>query len=48
VSASTQKQALNALVFLFREGLSRDPGDFSGYELSRRGARVPDVKGVNP
>ena len=43
VSAATQKQALNALVFLFREGLGSDPGDLSGYALSRRGARVPTV-----
>ncbi len=43
VSISTQKQALNALVFLFREALARDPGDLSGYELSRRGRRVPTV-----
>ena len=43
VSASTQKQALNALVFLFREALGREPGDLSGYEISRRGARVPTV-----
>jgi hypothetical protein len=43
VSVATQKQALNALVFLFREALARDPGDLSGYELSRRGPRVPTV-----
>lgn len=43
VSVATQKQALNALVFLFREGLGRDPGDLSGYELSRRGRRLPAV-----
>jgi integron integrase len=43
VSVSTQKQALNALVFLFREGLGRDPGDLSGYELARRGRRLPAV-----
>ncbi len=36
VSIATQKQALNALVFLFREALGRDPGDLSGYELARR------------
>jgi hypothetical protein len=30
VSISTQKQALNALVFLFREALARDPGELSG------------------
>ncbi len=39
VRASTQKQALNALVFLFREALGKDPGDLSGYEVSRRGPR---------
>jgi hypothetical protein len=37
------KEALNGLVFLFREALGRDPGDLSGYEVSRRGARVPTV-----
>jgi hypothetical protein len=30
VSRSTQKQALNALVFLFREALGRDAGDLEG------------------
>ena len=43
VSVATQKQALNALVFLFREALGRAPGDLSGYELSRRGRRLPTV-----
>lgn len=43
VSKSTQKQALNALVFLFREGLGRDAGDLSGFVVSRRGPRVPTV-----
>jgi integron integrase len=43
VSISTQKQALNALVFLFREALARDPGELTGYELSRRGRRPPTV-----
>ncbi|HWW03278.1 MAG TPA: integron integrase [Candidatus Acidoferrum sp.] len=43
VSIATQKQAPNALVFLFREALGRDLGDLSGYEVSRRGARVPTV-----
>lgn len=43
VSKSTQKQALNALVFLFREGLGKDPGDVSGFAVSRRGPRVPTV-----
>jgi integron integrase len=43
VSAATQRQALNGLIFLFREGLGRDPGDLTGYEVSRRGPRVPTV-----
>jgi len=43
VSRSTQKQALNALVFLFREGLGREAGDLSGFRTSRRGPRVPSV-----
>ncbi len=43
VSKSTQKQALNALVFLFREALGRDAGDLSGFAVSRRGPRVPTV-----
>jgi len=37
VSISTQKQALNALVFLFREALARDPGA-SSPGMSCRGA----------
>jgi hypothetical protein len=43
VSAATQRQALNALVFVFREALGRDPEDFSGFEPSRRGRRMPTV-----
>jgi len=43
VSRSTQKQALNALVFVFREALGREAGDLSGYQTSRRPARVPTV-----
>ena len=43
VSVATQKQALSALVFLFREALGREPGDLSGFELSRRGRRLPTV-----
>src|ERR1043166_787068 len=39
VSKSTQKQALNALVFLFREGLGREAGDLKGFQMSRRGPR---------
>ena len=43
VAASTQRQALNALVFLFREVLGREAGDVSGFQVSRRGTRVPTV-----
>jgi len=43
VSVATQKQALNALCFLFKEALGRDPGDLTGYEASRRGRRMPSV-----
>lgn len=35
VSASTQRQALNALVFLYREVLERDLGDFSDYRRAK-------------
>jgi len=30
VSAATQSQALNAVVFFFREVLKRDPGEVAG------------------
>ena len=43
VAIATQKQALNALVFLFREALGREVGDLAGYQVSRRGPRVPTV-----
>jgi len=43
VSVSTQKQALNALVFLFRHGLGRDPGDLSDFEKAKRARRLPAV-----
>jgi len=43
VSASSQRQALNALVFLYREALERDPGDFSGYRPARMTRRMPTV-----
>jgi hypothetical protein len=43
VAVATQKQALNALIFLFREGLGREAGDLSGFQLSRRGPRIPTV-----
>ena len=43
VAASTQRQALNALVFLFREVIGAEPGDLSGFQASRRPTRVPTV-----
>ncbi len=38
VSASTQNQALNAIVFLYKHVLREDVGDFSGYHPARHSA----------
>jgi site-specific recombinase XerD len=43
ISAATQKQALNALVFLFQEALHIDLGDLSGYRRAERDRKVPVV-----
>ncbi|MDF3131285.1 integron integrase, partial [Kiritimatiellaeota bacterium B1221] len=43
VAASTQNQALNAVVFLYREVLKQDVGDFSTFPRARRGKRLPVV-----
>jgi integron integrase len=43
VAASTQRQALNALVFYFREVGQRDLGDLGEYRRARRGPRIPVV-----
>jgi len=43
VSASTQRQALNALVFLAREVLGRELGDFSDYTRARARVALPVV-----
>ena len=43
VAVATQKQALNAVVFFFREVLQREPGDFSDFTRSRKGRKVPAV-----
>ena len=43
VSPSTQKQALNALVFFLREVMDKEPGDFSDFARARRRVRVPVV-----
>lgn len=43
VSMATQSQALNAVVFFFREVLEQDPGDFSDFTRARRGRKAPTV-----
>jgi integron integrase len=43
IAAGTQNQALNAIVFFFREVLKRDPGDFSNFVRAKRPTRVPEV-----
>ena len=47
VAASTQNQALNALVFLYREVLGQDPGIFEGVVRARRPKFVPCVLSVD-
>ncbi len=43
VSSSTQRQALNALVFLLREAAGRELGDFSDFVRGQTTKRVPVV-----
>ena len=43
VSASTQRQALNAVVFLMREVYGKTLGDFSDYKKARARQRLPTV-----
>ncbi len=43
VAASTQNQALSALIFLFREVLRRTPGELTGLVRVRRPQRIPTV-----
>lgn len=43
VSASTQSQALNSIVFLYRHVLNEDVGDFSGFKPARQPHRLPTV-----
>ena len=40
LSASSQRQALNALVFLYREAFARELGDFSEYRRARARTRA--------
>lgn len=43
VSAATQKQALNAIVFLYRQVMRIEPGDFSGFSPARTPKHLPTV-----
>ena len=43
VAASTQNQALNALVFMYREVLGREVGQLGSFERAKRPPRVPVV-----
>lgn len=43
VSASTQKQALNALVFLYKQVLNQELGNIEGVVRSKRPKRLPVV-----
>lgn len=43
VSASTQNQALNAIVFLYKHVLREEVGDFSGFHPARQPRRLPVV-----
>jgi integron integrase len=43
VSANTQNQALNAVIFLFTQVLKKKPGDFSNFVRAKKPVRVPTV-----
>ena len=43
VAASTQNQALNAIVFLYKHVLKRKLGDFGRMERAKRPKRLPSV-----
>jgi integron integrase len=43
VSASTQRQALNAVVFMLREAGGRELGDFREFKKAKAGKRIPIV-----
>ena len=47
VSASTQNQALNAIVFLYTRVLNKDPGDFSDFVRAKRPVHTPAVLSAN-
>ena len=43
VSASTQNQALNSLIFLYKQILKIDLGDIPSYQYAKRPKRLPVV-----
>lgn len=43
VSPNTQKTALNAIVFLYRHCLQREPGDFSDFQRASAPKKLPTV-----
>ncbi len=43
VASSTQNQALNAVVFLYRKVIKKEIGDFSDFPRARMGMRLPVV-----
>ena len=43
VAASTQNQALNSVVFLYRNVVKKDVGDFSTFTRARKGKHLPVV-----
>jgi integron integrase len=43
VASSTQNQALNAVVFLYRDVVKKDIGDFGDFPRARKGLRLPVV-----
>ncbi len=43
VASSTQNQALNAVVFLYRKVIKKEIGDFNDFPRARRGLRLPVV-----
>lgn len=47
VSASTQGQALNALVFLFKHAMGQPLGDIGTFTRSRRPRKLPEVLSVD-
>lgn len=43
VSPNTQKVALNAIVFMYRAVLKREPGDFSDFHKAKGPSKIPTV-----